>query len=112
MSRLGLAIRTLRKRQSLTQGQLALYADIDRSYVSQIENGYVNSVGSEILSRLAQRLNTTTDYLLGLTASPWPPGNPGPTEQESHLLRIFRSLHEDQRGMVLAYSQWLAERFK
>lgn len=40
------------------------------------------------------------------------PPNPGPTEQESLLLRIFRSLHEDQRGMALAYSQWLAERFK
>lgn len=112
MSVVGSRVRRLRQERGLTQEQLAKWLRINRSYLSQIENGHAGNVGSDMVANLARGFRTSADYLLGLTPQSSLPPNPGPTEQESLLLRIFRSLHEDQRGMALAYSQWLAERFK
>ena len=38
----GIKLRQKRKELSISQGQLALMADIDRSYVGRIERGEVN----------------------------------------------------------------------
>ena len=65
-------IELLRKNKSWTQGQLALYAEIDRSYVTKLESGDAPNVSGIILARIARALGTSTDYLLGLTDSPSP----------------------------------------
>jgi len=51
---------------------LAVYAGSSASYLSEIESGKRTNVGAEILTRLAEALDTTTDYLLGLTDDPRP----------------------------------------
>lgn len=63
-------IELLRKNKSWTQGQLALYAEIDRSYVTKLEAGEAPNVSGVILARIARALETSTDYLLGLTDNP------------------------------------------
>jgi len=93
-------------------GQVAYRSELSVAEIYRLLSGDRPRASGVTLAKVAGALDTTTDYLLGLTANPLPPDNPAPTKQESRLLRIFRSLHEDQRGMVLAYSQWLAERFK
>jgi len=105
-------MRELRQERDLTQGQLALYAGVAQSHISRLENDRIISMGSDPLSEVARALHTTTDYLLGLTANPFPRENPGLNEEESRLIRLFRSLHEDERGIVLACSEWLATRIK
>lgn len=51
--RIGQAIVQLRKQKNLSQEQLALQADIDRRYMSDIENGKRN-VSLDVLSKIAK----------------------------------------------------------
>lgn len=84
MKRLGQKIASLRKNKNWTQGQLALYAQIERSYISKIEAGGAPNVSGIIVARIARALGTTADYLLGLTDDPHPCPSPealGATER-------------------------------
>lgn len=59
----GRAIQQLRKEQNLSQEQLALKADIDRRYMSDIENGKRN-ISLDILERLAAALTISVSELM------------------------------------------------
>jgi transcriptional regulator with XRE-family HTH domain len=56
--KVGLRIRQLRKELELSQEALALKADVDRTYVTDVEAGRRN-VSLEILQRLILALNIT-----------------------------------------------------
>ncbi|WP_339420370.1 MULTISPECIES: helix-turn-helix domain-containing protein [unclassified Pseudomonas] len=56
-------IRLMRRVKNLTQEQLALMAEVDRTYVSQIERG-VGNPSLLVLCKLANILDITTDQLL------------------------------------------------
>ena len=60
---LGTVIRDLRMASSLTQEQLALTAELDRSYVGQVERGDSN-VAILNLQRIAAALGTTIEDLM------------------------------------------------
>jgi len=63
LENLGMRIADLRKRRGLTQEDLAGLAEMDRSYLSEIENGHKNlSVAS--LIRIAAALNERPGKLL------------------------------------------------
>jgi transcriptional regulator with XRE-family HTH domain len=56
-------IRLMRRVKNLTQEQLALMAEVDRTYVSQIERSTGNP-SLMVLCKLANILGITTDQLL------------------------------------------------
>lgn len=56
-------VRRARVGLGLTQEQLAHEADVDRTYVSQVERGKRNLTVT-VLARLAKALGTTPDRLL------------------------------------------------
>ncbi|WP_431033409.1 helix-turn-helix domain-containing protein [Pseudomonas yamanorum] len=56
-------IRWMRRVKNLTQEQLALMAEVDRTYVSQIERCTGNP-SLMVLCKLANTLEVTTDQLL------------------------------------------------
>ena len=60
---LGIAILQLRKQQGLSQERLALEADIDRRYMSDVENGKRN-ISLDIIERIASRLGIEVCELL------------------------------------------------
>lgn len=60
---LGIAILQLRKQQGLSQERLALEADIDRRYMSDVENGKRN-ISLDIIERIASRLGIEVSELL------------------------------------------------
>lgn len=60
---LGLAVLQLRREKGLSQEKLALNAEIDRRYMSDIENGKRN-VSLDILERLAACLEVKVSELL------------------------------------------------
>ena len=64
MASLGVVIQSLREDRGLTQGQLATYAGLSRSYLSLIESGQRESIAAEILVKIARRLGVTSEYLL------------------------------------------------
>ncbi len=60
--KVGQRIRQLRKELKLSQEALALKAEVDRTYVTDVENGRRN-VSLEILERLIKALNVSvTDF--------------------------------------------------
>lgn len=61
--RIGQAIVQLRKQKNLSQEQLALQADVDRRYMSDIENGKRN-VSIDILERISKVLEKKVSELL------------------------------------------------
>ncbi len=56
--KVGQRIRELRKQLELSQEGLAYKADVDRTYVTDVENGRRN-VSLEILERLVKALNVS-----------------------------------------------------
>ncbi|QVN03984.1 helix-turn-helix transcriptional regulator [Pseudomonas rhodesiae] len=56
-------IRSMRRVKNLTQEQLALMAEVDRTYVSQIERG-VGNPSLLVLCKLANIFEIKTDQLL------------------------------------------------
>lgn len=62
LERLGAKIKARREKQGLSQGDLAVSADVDRSYVSQVENGR-KSVTISMLARISKALSTTPSAL-------------------------------------------------
>ncbi|QLI82646.1 helix-turn-helix transcriptional regulator [Chitinibacter fontanus] len=63
---LGTNVKAVRKERKRSQEQLAFDADIDRTYVSQIERG-VSNPSLQVLCKIAESLDTD---VLSLLASP------------------------------------------
>jgi transcriptional regulator with XRE-family HTH domain len=59
----GAAVRRIRKECGMSQEELALRCDIDRSYMGSIERGEQNS-GLLHIARIAQALNTKIETLM------------------------------------------------
>jgi transcriptional regulator with XRE-family HTH domain len=59
---LGAAIRQTRKRKGISQEQLALMAEVDRSYVGRVERGD-NNVAILTLAKLAKALGVSVSKL-------------------------------------------------
>ena len=66
MSDYGNRIKQLRESLGLSQEELASVAGISQRQISYYENGK-NKPTAEIINRLSNALNTTSDYLLGMT---------------------------------------------
>ena len=64
-------LRELRKRKRLTQVQMQMLTGIDQSDYSKIESGK-RYYTFEQCKRIATALNTSMDYLAGLTDDPKP----------------------------------------
>lgn len=64
---LALQVKSFRALRGLTQEDLAYLADIDRTYVSQIERA-VNNPSLQVISRIAAALDVRTVDLLGASA--------------------------------------------
>ena len=56
--KIGQRIRALRKELSLSQEALALKAEVDRTYITDVENGHRN-VSIEILEKIISALNVS-----------------------------------------------------
>jgi len=64
-------LRSARKSRGLSQEDLARRVNTTKSTISNYENGY-STPSNEMLLKLADVLQTTTDYLLGRTDDPNP----------------------------------------
>jgi transcriptional regulator with XRE-family HTH domain len=64
---LGERILILRRRQDMTQQQLAKEAGLNKNTIARLEQGNLKDLGGRLVAKLAKALGTSTDYLLGLT---------------------------------------------
>jgi transcriptional regulator with XRE-family HTH domain len=63
---------SMREYRGWSQADLAERAGIEASYVSKLERGLAPNAAGVILAKLATALETSTDFLLGLTNDPAP----------------------------------------
>ncbi len=89
----------LRKALNMTQAELSDRIGLRQNQVSRYEKGAYNP-SVETLQVMAQVLNTSTDYLLGLSNVPHPGAEPDPhpdlSPAEREMLHLLRQY--DERG--------------
>lgn len=91
----GERVRERRKQLGMSQEDLAQLMATDQKQISVYENGRGNPTADNLV-QLAQNLETTTDYLLGLT------DDPKETVADSDL-------SEDERAVLNAYRNGILE---
>lgn len=87
---IGARIRALREDLGLTQGQLAYKAGTTTAQVSRIERNERPGAQAVIVARIAAALDTTADYLLGVTNDPRVPEVLDPEFDPEYALRLQR----------------------
>ena len=80
-----------------TQDDLALRAGVRQQHVSQMVNG-LRTPGLRTMTRLAEALRVTLNYLAGLPEPAPAVLSPG----EDELLTRYRALNDAQRAAILA----------
>jgi transcriptional regulator with XRE-family HTH domain len=105
-------IRLLRKSKGLTGDAVAKRASIRPSTISLLENGERTDPHSSTLAAIARALETTTDYLVGL--SDCPTGEHcGPEVEDGDLQAILVAwpfLADEGRHVLAEMSELLAKR--
>ena len=99
MNTIGERIVFLREECDMSQKELAYAIDIAPTSLSRYENNLYEPK-AEILLRLASALNTTSDYLLGLTDTYKRVQQIGITASEYHLLTSYRKLDRENQIRV------------
>jgi transcriptional regulator with XRE-family HTH domain len=98
----GMRISSRRRALHISQEKLAETIGSDQKQISRYENN-VNIPTSEVLARIAIALETTMDYLQGLTDIPDRPlrGVADLSEDEKHLIVLYRQKEPRQREKVI-----------
>lgn len=91
-SLLGIRIKELREQKGLTQEQVQSFAGISQSTLSELERGKISPKTIGAIAALARELETTADYLLGLTDDPTPYPRRFLPEYGPGLIEILRAL--------------------
>ncbi len=102
MSLLAQRIAQRRRQRDLSQDDLATLVDTTQKQISKYENG-INNPTADVLAKIAIALDTTTDWLLGLTDYPSRPlRNMGDlNDLERKAVELLRSQNvETQEKMV------------
>ena len=109
----GERVRRLRDKRGWTQGQLSSYTDVAQSYISDIERNVAANVGTEALIPIAKVLETSVDYLLGITDDPRSPMREPLGEltvEEETLIRDYRAIKSEEVRRYLLFSAHTAVR--
>lgn len=102
MSVLGERIAYRRQSLDMTQDYLAELVDSSQRQISKYEKS-LNNPTSDVLAKIATALNTTTDWLLGLTDNPQRPlRNSGDLDDlERKAIEILRSQDANTREKMV-----------
>src|SRR4051812_48940072 len=87
---IGERIALLRRVNGMTQMELAIKLEADKTFVSRLETNSVKTVKSDTLIKLAQLFKVSSDFILGISENP-------PFENEE-----LTSLYEAERAELEA----------
>lgn len=103
MSIIGERIHQLRRAKHLTQEELAAAAEVDQSRISDYERSKENPT-APTLEKLAKALDTSVDYLLGLTDDPTSPSSSSPgsfARKELRVIELWREGRNNEAAMLI-----------
>ena len=96
-------LKMIREKRGITQIRLSTEVEVSQEAISAYESGRaLPSV--ETLIKMAKYLNTSTDYLLGLTDNEFAINNIKENECDE-LISIYNRLNKDAKKDVLIYAQ-------
>lgn len=97
MSKIGGRIKARRKELDISADVLAKKLNVSRSTIFRYERGDIEKLPAESLKKIADTLQTTTDYLLGSETPPtYDQG-----KQDALLLKKISQLSPDNKKAVL-----------
>lgn len=99
---LGTRLRQLRTRKGRSQGQIAEYAKVPQSTLSDFERGDVAPKTVGALINLAEYFGCSVDYLLGLTNDPQPANKQSMSEAAVDAINLIDSLPPEKRSATVA----------
>lgn len=106
-------IKSLRKEKGLTQVQLAEAFNLDQTAISKWENGKALP-DTQMLIRLAEFFDVSTDYLLGRSTLYYPDRiqaeNKKLSKNGKELLDIFNDLPAEYQAQILEYARYFETR--
>lgn len=105
MFNMGERIRDARLNKGLTQEKLAELLQVPPQIVSDWENGSDSRIDHVDIVKLARSLNTTADYLLGLSDSPSPRSKSPPDVRM--IIRAGENITAEQRDARLKIARIL-----
>ncbi len=91
------------KEQNKSLTSLAVELEVSQEAISQYISGKIYPKTSTII-KMAKILNTSADYLLGLTDNPTP-NNIKLNEKENHLIDNYRKLSNIEKVQIDSYIQ-------
>lgn len=99
----GSILKELLEEHHISQKEVALALHLASSTVGN----YIRNIREpdyETLKKIAEYFHVSTDYLLGL------PATPKITHSEEHLLNIYRSLSKEQKELYMQIGQLFLKR--
>jgi transcriptional regulator with XRE-family HTH domain len=102
----------LRERRGWNQMEAAWKTHTNQGSLSRIERGMLKNVTLETLASLAEGLDTSIEYLIGVSNDPAPRPQSAMdrlSEDEARWLTLFRELSPFSRETVFALAQRLAD---
>ena len=97
----------LRQSKNITQQRLAIDLGIDQTSISSYECGkYFPTV--EVLIKIAEYFNVSTDYLLGLTEIKVP-AKTATSERTAYVVSLYEALPHDKRERAIGYLEALQD---
>ena len=109
-----------RRRLDVNQDDLAIRANVNRAYISNLERGHAENTSVAVVEAIAKALGVKPEYLLGWTDDPLGEGNvissategrvvyqvasPGEYRAMRELLDIWPELTEDDRRFLIDFA--------
>lgn len=104
-------LKLLRTSRRMTQADLAKAFHVSQSTIAMWETGK-RSIDAETITSVADYFNVSTDYLLGKSDDPTPPGM-GPLTIDTIEYALYgeaRELDEDEKKKLLELAQLMREK--
>ena len=95
------------KEQNKSLTSLAVELEVSQEAISQYISGKIHPKLSTVI-KMAKILNTSADYLLGLTDNPTP-NNIKLNEKENHLIDSYRKLSNIEKVQIDSYIQAIVD---
>ena len=95
----GERVRELRKQAGLTLEQLATQAEASKSYVWDLENNRLPKPSADKLTKIAEALGVTTDYLSGADKAS-SPEKALENAQDANFFRKYRNLDDETKAKI------------
>jgi len=90
----GKRLKALRADLGISQKELASQVGMSQSSLSRLESDLAPAMPGRDLARIAEAMNTTTDYLLLLTDDPLPPPDELLDEVPDHIAPLVRLIEQ------------------